>query len=171
MRGNIADDYLDELVAIFGAGDGSAFSGEFWLGHNQAVSRPITARNKKSRAKMKKVGTHHGMAEKRNHGRSGDQTQISVAMSKKLLAEIQELADEDQRNRNNWIVHELTKAVAKRKPKKVEGSVPGEGLDIQPGKSSAPHASSGRSRRGSTPDFRLNETRQPAKTKYPKGEE
>lgn len=47
----------------------------------------------------------------RGHGRSPEQTQISVNLPRTLLAKIDALAKADQRKRANWIVKKLTEAV------------------------------------------------------------
>lgn len=51
------------------------------------------------------------MNEKRPHDRAPDKTQITISMTKTLLAEIDVEAAADNRNRSNWIVTELAAAV------------------------------------------------------------
>lgn len=55
------------------------------------------------------------MTDNRNHGRAPDKTQISLALPLSLLKQIEKIAIQDQRNRNNCIVKLLTDAVSEYK--------------------------------------------------------
>lgn len=47
----------------------------------------------------------------KSHARAKDQTQISISLSKDLLAQIDKCADADSRTRSNWITQKLVNSL------------------------------------------------------------
>lgn len=48
----------------------------------------------------------------KKHDRAPSQTQISISLSKNLLADVDKCAEADNRTRSNWIVMKLAAAIA-----------------------------------------------------------
>lgn len=53
------------------------------------------------------------MSTKRNHDRAADKTGFSVALPKKLVAELEDIAKKETRTRNGQIEHFLSESVAR----------------------------------------------------------
>lgn len=53
------------------------------------------------------------MTTKRNHDRAADKTAFSVALPKKLVSDLEEIAKTETRTRNRQIEHFLTESVAR----------------------------------------------------------